>query len=206
LSEMRKTPFLVAIALVCMVLVPNLYASSPDVVLILISREGGRDPDLMIKKEVGVMMDMLKQAGFVVKVSSPAGKAIVGSKITLTPDLKNADVVIADYVGVMMPCMAQPFTAPGEPPVPALVKKTVAAGKPLAAQTSAIDILGRAGVLKGKQLAARAGSGVGVIKDGNIITSTDCPYMALMAGSKDGTVELTRLFIDLLKSHAAPNP
>ncbi len=82
---MRRMFLVIATVLVGLLIVADLHASSPGTVLILISREGGLNPDLMIRKEIGVMKDMLKQAGFLVKVSSPAGKAIVGSKITLTP-------------------------------------------------------------------------------------------------------------------------
>ena len=40
--------------------------------------------------------------------------------------------------------------------------------------------------------------GNGVVQDGNIVTSGSCPFGAKMAGSKDGTPELTQKFIDLL--------
>jgi putative intracellular protease/amidase len=88
-------------------------------------------------------------------------------------------------------------------------------GKPIAAQTGGVLILGEAGVLKGKKFAFEDEkdsnpstypilndgiySGRGVIKDGNIITSGTCPWMAKMTGHQDGTAELTRMLIDAIK-------
>lgn len=43
-------------------------------------------------------------------------------------------------------------------------------------------------------------SGIGVIQDGNIITSGTCPMMMKMTGLKDGTNELTNKLIQTIKS------
>lgn len=199
---MKKALRSVSLALFLLLLL-GACAGHHEPVLILISRRGsGGDPDLMLSREVGVMKSMLNKAGYDVKVSSPLAEEIVGDKLSLKPDLKNRNVVLADYSGYMMPCLAQPFAAPGDDPVPEMVQAMAASGKPIAAQASAITVLSKAGLLKGAQLAAEPGSGVGVISDGNIITSTDCPYLEVWANGKDGTVELTRRFIAALGGHA----
>lgn len=42
-------------------------------------------------------------------------------------------------------------------------------------------------------------SGIGVVQDGNIITSGTCPMMMKMSGLKDGTAELTNKLIQSIK-------
>ena len=185
------------------------HAESGSKVL-LMPREGiSNDIDLMLTKEVGVMTSMLKKAGFEVVVVTVSGKPIVAPTTTLEPDLKLADVKVADYVGFIMPCMAVGLW-PGPPVAPeavAIVKQAVADGKPVAAQLGSVIILAEAGVLKGKQYAfytdplsrdARFEGAIysddTIVKDGNIITSCCCPYMA-MYGSSDETANLTQTLI-----------
>ncbi|MBG0858906.1 MAG: DJ-1/PfpI family protein, partial [Bacteroidales bacterium] len=96
------------------------------------------------------------------------------------------------------------------------VRKVVNEGKPIAAQTGAVLILAKAGVLNGKKFAFpkneidnpdmypefKSGiySGNGVVQDGNIITSGICPMMAKMNFGKDGTAELTQKLIQEIKT------
>ena len=194
----------------CCVITPTdaLAESRPKV--LLIPREGySGDIELMLKKEVGVMTSMLKKTGFEVVVATVSGQPIVAPTTTLEPDLKLADVKVADYVGFIMPCMAVGLF-PGPPVAPeavAIVKQAIAAGKPMAAQLGSVIILAEAGVLKGKQYAfytdplsrdARFEGAIysddTIVKDGNIITSCCCPYMA-MYGSSDKTANLTQTLI-----------
>ena len=109
-----------------------------------------------------------------------------------------------------MPCMAVGL-GPGVPVTPeavVIVKQAVAEGKPVAAQLGSVIILAEAGVLKGKQYAfykdplsgdARFEGAIysndTIVKDGNIITSCCCPYMAAMWGNPDGTANLTQTLI-----------
>lgn len=182
---------------------------------LLMPREGNsRDTELMLTKEVGVMTSMLKKAGFQVVVATVSGQPIVAPTTTLKPDLKLADVKVADYVGFIMPCMAVGL-GPGFPVTPeavAIVKQAVAEGKPVAAQLGSVIILAEAGVLKGKQYAfftdplsrdARFEGAIysdnTIVKDGNIITSCCCPYMATMWGYPDETASLTQTLIAELK-------
>ena len=189
--------------------------------VLLIPREGNsRDIELMLTKEVGVMIITLKDAGFQVVVASASGQPIVGRTTTLEPDLKLADVKVADYAGFIMPCMAVGLF-PGPPVAPeavAIVKKAVAEGKPVAAQLGSVIILAEAGVLAGKRyafftdplnpsygqerdtrFAGAIYSDINVVQDGNIITSGTSPYIARMFGFPDGTATLTRALIAELK-------
>lgn len=182
-------------------------------VLVLITVETSNDMELMLTKEVGVMVSMLEKAGYKTVVASPSGQPLVGRATTLKPDLKLADVKGDDYAGFILPCLS-PGTTVGFGPKPPeaieIVKKAVAQGKPVAAQLSAVDVLSKAGVLKGKQFSmisqyvqyfpdgVRKGSEV--VQDGNIITSAICPNAAKVGGVPDETAELTQKLIDALAS------
>ncbi len=186
-------------------------ASEQKAQVLLVIRQGlSADTEFMLKAEVDVMTSMLEEAGFTVTVTSISGMPIKGQTLKLKPHLKLADVKINNYVGIIMPCMAK-YEAWSEEEV-SLVKQAVAQGKPIAAQRNSIIILAEAGARVGKKCTfayglrtqARFGgaiySGKGVIKDGNIITSSHCPYYArYYGGGDDGTSELTKLFIETIK-------
>ena len=192
--------------------------SNPQV--LMIPREGtSGDWDLMLSKEVGVMSSLLEKAGFKVVVATVKGEPIKGPTITLTPNLKLADVKVADYAGFILPCMAV-GAFPGPPVAPeavAIVKQVVNDGKPLAAAFGSVYVLAQAGVLVGKRYAFPADAlnppppsapdsrfsgaiyaGDAVAQDGNIITSGYCPMLAKMYGGEDRTTELTQTFIATL--------
>jgi len=207
---MKRFTIIVAILASMALWVAHIQAE-PGPKVLLIPREGSSgDIELMLTKEVGVMTSMLKKAGFEVVVATVSGQPIVAPTTTLEPDLKLADVKVADYVGFIMPCMAVGLW-PGPPVAPeavAIVKQAVAEEKPVAAQLGSVIILAEAGVLKGKQYAfytdplsrdARFEGAIysddAIVKDGNIITSCCCPYMATMWGYPDGTANLTQTLI-----------
>ena len=163
----------------------------------------------MLNKEVGVMVSMLEAAGYEPVVASASGQPIVAGATTLTSDMKLADVKVDDYVGFVFPCMAVPMDPPMPPPEALeIAKQAVAQGKPVAAQVGGVATLGMAGVLDGKQFALFGEmaslvpkgirKGMGVVQDGNIITSGVCPFLAKAFGFQDGTSELTQKFIDAL--------
>jgi len=162
----------------------------------------------MLTEEVGVMVNLIEEAGAKVVVASASGKPIVGSTTTLRPDLKLSEVDVGDYAGFILPCMAAGFgedTATLPPEALEIVKKAVAQGRPLAAQQSAVLILAKAGVLDGRRFAIAAEhekditvgicEGAGVVEDGRIITAGTCPLQARTYGLPDTTSELTRKFI-----------
>ena len=182
--------------------------------VLLVARDNSSVLDLMLTKEVGVMVSMLERAGYKVVVASMSGQPLVGSATTLRPDLKLAAVNVDDYAGFLLPCMAPPegqeFPAPRE--LVQFARKAVSTGKPVAAQMSAVGTLFDAGVMTGRQFAAvdRADvrpyfkeavwKGEGVVQDGNILTSGICPNMTKEMGKQDGTAALTQKFIDALAS------
>jgi putative intracellular protease/amidase len=186
--------------------------------VLLIPREGvSGDLDLMLEKEVGLMITILEEHGFKVVIATASAEAIKGNSvpIAIQPDLKLSDVKVSDYAGFIMPCMAVGIL-PGPPvnPIAArIVKAAVAAKKPVAAQLGAVEILAEAGVLVAKEYAFFTDplkpefgttdprfhraiySGDGVVMDDSIITSGICPFMAQMTGQPDGTAELTEKFM-----------
>lgn len=197
--------------------------------VLMIPREGfSQDLDLMLTKEVGVMISMLKEAGFEVVVATRSGMPIIGSTSTLKPDRRLDQVKVDDYTGVVLLCMAV-GGIPGPPVAPeaiSIVQQAVAAGKPVTGQMGSVIILAHAGVLKGKKYAYPFDptkisqavpvidpnfndaiyAGKGLIRDGVIITSGVCPYIEKfmkqrgMEGFIDGTPELTKMLISSLKT------
>jgi putative intracellular protease/amidase len=182
--------------------------------VLLIASEKSTDMELALTQEVGVMTSLLANAGYRVVVATPSGQLLRGDAATLKPDLRLIDVKVADYAGVVVPCMGADVAllAAARPlEVEAIVKQIAAQGKPVAAQHSGVQFLSQAGVLNGKQFAqatnferAPAGiyKGFGVVQDGNIITSGTCPLlmkpMVRIPGREDGTRELTQKLIDAL--------
>jgi putative intracellular protease/amidase len=169
------------------------------------------DLDYMLKKEASVMKDIFEQSGFDVIVATISGEPISSDSSSVIPDLKLDEVIIADYAGFIIPCMADSGEIATESIT--LVKEFIKVGKPVAAQFGGVNVLAKAGVLKGKKYAIyqepdliefpefenAVYSGRGVIQDGNIITSGICPYMARAEKLQDGTLELTQTLIKAMK-------
>lgn len=186
--------------------------------VLIIPREGySNDLDLMISKELNVMLAMLKEAGYQTVIATTSGVSIISPATTIKPDLILSEVKIEDYAGVIMPCMAVGMY-PG-PPVSSetvsIVKQALTAGKPVAAATGSAIILAEAGLLKGKEYAYNGNplevsgrrtrtdsrfvggiyKGDGVVQDGNIITSGVCPSTSKRFNLPDRTVDITNAFI-----------
>ncbi len=198
--------------LICLCLLSGIFVSyskdTPRVLLFL--EDNSAQLQYMLIHEVGQMKEILEHSGYQVSLASISGEILQTDSITVKPDLKLSNVIIKDYAGFILPCMATNDTI-----VTAeeknFVRTVLSQGKPIAAQMGAVWILAKAGVLKGKKYAIfdepqnesafKDGiySGRGVVKDGNIITSGICPYMAKMSGEKDGTAELTNTFIAAIK-------
>lgn len=182
-------------------------APTPTPTVLVIPREGSLVSEVNLTNELVVMISMLQEAGFQVVVASASGQPFVGRTTTVETDLKLADVKVADYVGFVLPCMAQGIPGPVPPEAVEIVREAVAQGKPVAAQDGSVVILHEAGVLEGKKYAYRYKdarisegiySGSGVVQDGNIITSGMCPERARESTTPDGTPELTQKLIDSL--------
>jgi putative intracellular protease/amidase len=169
--------------------------------------------DYMIIREFGMMKTTLSDAGFTVIVATVDGKLVQGKTISIMPDLKLSDVHVADYKGIIVPCMNAGLIPDESVQV---VKDALAQGKPIAAQNGAVRVLSLADGLKGKNFAISAyfatGDGKqwfnwdggkyvgdGVVQDGKIVTSGVCPTMAKYVKTPDGTLELTQKLIALMQ-------
>jgi putative intracellular protease/amidase len=198
--------FLISILLSC-------KREAPKVLLFIEDNSGHLG--YMLTHEVGKMSELLKQSGFEIKIATISGEILKADSITVTPNLKLSEVNVNDYAGFIMPCMATKESIVTIEEIN-FVKSVVNESKPMAAQLGAVFILAKAGVLSGKKYAwadeknqnvnmypaFKSGiySGNGVVQDGNIITSGTCPWMAKMMEHQDGTTELTRALINLIKA------
>jgi putative intracellular protease/amidase len=179
--------------------------------VLLFIRDGSIDLEYMLKNEAGLIKETLETAGFKVEIATPTGETITAGSVNLKPDLKITDVSVQQYAGFILPCMAvdDSKTQPSEEAV-RMVKEAIAADKPVAAQLGSIRTLAKAGLLKGKKYAAvgefedpyfegSIRSGTGIVRQGNIITSGICPYMAREKQIKDGTKDLVNALIKTIK-------
>jgi putative intracellular protease/amidase len=210
-TDMKR--LLIAI-MVCIFILSCAYAqNAPKVLLFMRDAQKSDDLEYMLKKEVGVMKETLEKSGYKVVIATLDGSSIVKGSTTVKADIKLADAKIAEYAGFILPCLAVPsYPAPPDVSTDAivLVKNAVSAGKPVAAQTGSLWTLAEAGLLKGKKYAyafeekntyfsGAIFSGTGVVKDGLILTSGYCPYMALKMNTKDGTEQLARALVEVMK-------
>jgi protease I len=174
--------------------------------ILLYLQDNPAELQYMLIHEVGKMREILEHSGFQVTIASLSGELLKTDSATVQPDLKLSNVSIKDYAGFMIPCMSTNDTIVTVEEKN-FVRTVLRQDKPLAAQLGAVWILAKAGVLTGKKYTLfddpgnesefKDGiySGRGVVKDGNIITSGTCPWMAKMTGNKDGTEELTNTLI-----------
>lgn len=112
----------------------------------------------------------------------------------LAPDMRLADVVITDYVGVVVPCMQAGLYSPPKAGVEVL-KTAAAAGLPIAAQHSD-EMLIPAGLYAGRHVATSPG----VVRDGMLLTSYNCPFNAAGGNLPVDTSALINQFISLVKA------
>ena len=200
----------IAIILMLITFLSSFQTSKPKVLMYI--QDNSMDLNFMLKNEAIKIKQILEQAGFDVDIASISGEILKSESMSIKPDIMLSEVNINNYSGFIVPCMAPNDT------VTTLqernfIKAVVQEGKPLAAQTSAVYLLAESGILRGKKFAMEEKlidmspefknavySGIGVIQDGNIITSGTCPMMMKMTGLKDGTNELTNKLIQTIKS------
>jgi putative intracellular protease/amidase len=184
-------------------------------VLLFVPEDSSADLAYMLDKEAGVMKNLLEEAGFDVVVASATGQPFVVGEVTLVPNSRVADVDAAEIAGIVMPCMATVSDRVLPPELTAIIQDAAAKGKPIAAQFGGIQTLAKTGVLSGKRVSYieefAEDSGVfgdaiysgthDIVKDGNIITSGVCPYMAREREGEleDGTLALIRSLIAELR-------
>ncbi len=172
-------------------------------------REGSRDLDRMLVREVGVMRQMLEDAGYAVDIATPRDEVLSTDTLALTPTIRLADVRIENYAGLVLPCMAPAAGHDMPERVDALVAEALEKGLPMAASRGSVTSLAKAGALVDKQFAYAgpvssverpefAGGtyiGTGVVRDGAISTAGICPLAAHSLGEPDGTEDLMQAFI-----------
>jgi putative intracellular protease/amidase len=203
-GKMKKST--IAVLATCLFLCRALPVDAGQKVLMIV-KDGSDAMDLMLTDEIGVMMSLLKEAGYEPVVATESGGLLKGTSCSLQPDLKLGDVALGDYVGVMVPCMAFGIERGVVADGVSLVKDAFDRGIPIAAQQGGVAFLEKAGILKGKRFAIARGyqyiasdgnyQGSDVTSDGTIVTAGVCPYQAT-ATSPSTTKELTRQFIALL--------
>lgn len=201
------------IALILCTFVISYAQNAPKVLLFMRNAQSSGDLEYMLKKEVGVMKDTLERSGYTVVVATLDGASFSAGATTVKADIKLAEANVADYTGFILPCLAVPsYPAPPDvsPEALALVKAAVSAGKPVAAQTGSLWTLAKAGVLKDKKyayameeksalFAGATFAGTGIVRDGLVITSGICPFMALKSEMKDGTKQLALALVEAMK-------
>jgi putative intracellular protease/amidase len=201
------------IAIVLGTFILSYAQNTPRVLLFMRDAKKSDDLEYMLKKEVFVMKDTLEKSGYKVVIATLDGSSVIAGSTTVKADLKLAQAKVADYAGFILPCLAVPsYPAPPEvsPEAIALVKNAVSAGMPVAAQTGSLWTLAEAGLLKGKKYAyafaeksphfeGATFAGTGVVRDGLIITSGICPYMALKTKANDGTEQLALALVAAMK-------
>jgi putative intracellular protease/amidase len=199
--------------LLLIIFLASFRVDKPKVLLYI--QDNSMDLSYMLTHEVGKMIELLNQAGFEVIIATMSGERIKADSIKIKPGLKLCDVNINDYSGFIMPCMAPYDTIVTSTEI-SFIRKVMKEGKPIAAQTAAVLILAKAGALDGKKYAFASDKmispdmfsefktaiycGVGVIQDGNIITSGSCPMAARTIGALDGTPLLTQKLIQEIKN------
>jgi putative intracellular protease/amidase len=163
--------------------------------VLLIVREVSNDMEFMLNNEVSVMIDLMRKAGAEVFVATESGKPMHAGLAKLVPDLKLSMVQMADYDGIVIPCMqAGDFENNVPQDAIPIMKEAFAAGKPIAAQ-NALEMVAAAGLVAfGRPVA----SAPGVVVDGKLITSYNCPYMAKLNGKPVDTYNLIAKFMEML--------
>ena len=182
-------------------------------ILLVVTEDSSADLEYMLTMEAGVMKDLLEQAGFDVVAASATGQPFLAGEASLTPDARFSDVEVADYAGIIVPCMGTAGERTVSPELVAILREAASLGMPMAAQFGGIDDVAQTGILSGKRIsyidefvednptfedAVHAGTH-GIVRDGNIVTSGVCPYIARARGMDDGTKALVEALIELIR-------
>ncbi|HLO60535.1 MAG TPA: DJ-1/PfpI family protein [Bacteroidales bacterium] len=204
---MKKLTLLMIIPIILL----SFKAETPKVLMFI--QDNSYDTGYMLKNEAGLMKQILQESGFTVEIATLSGELLNSDSISIQPDLKLSEANVKNYAGFIIPCMAAKDTVI-TPEERRFVKSITEQNKPLAAETGAVLILAKAGLLKGKKYAfvesyvnqwktdfeGAIFSGEGVIRDGNIMTSGICPMQTKMYGKANGTAELTKMLVEAMKA------
>ncbi len=161
-------------------------------VLIVIRSYSSADMPYMTDNELGVMIDMLEDAGFELWVTSLTYDPYESETRTITPDLLVGAVDAADFDAVILPCLAA-GRSPASQEIVELVTEFYKQEKVIAAQYGARYTLYVRDIIADDQLTSSE-----VLQKGRVITSGCCPYMARYYGCEDGTRALIERLITTL--------
>jgi hypothetical protein len=177
---------------------PRPISVSPKV-LIVIRGYSSADMPYMTDNELGVMIDMLEDAGCKLWVTSLTYDPYESETRTITPDLLVGAVDVADFDAVILPCLAA-GRSPAEQEMAELVREFDKQEKVIAAQFGARYTLYAAQRFspEGDIIAHDQLTSSEVLQKGRVITSGCCPYMARYSGCEDGTRALIEKLITTL--------
>jgi hypothetical protein len=170
---------------------PRPISENPKV-LIAIRGYSSRDMPYMTDNELGVMIDMLEDAGCKTWVTSLTYDPCESATRTITPDLLVGSVDVADFDALVLPCLAA-GTLPASQEIVELVKEFHGREKVVAAQYGARYTLAQLDMMTNDQI-----TNPEVLQEGMVITSGCCPYMAKHYGCEDGTRALIEKVITTL--------
>jgi len=174
--------------------------------VLIMPREPSRDMEVALRQEYQVIADYVKSAGYQVEVATLSGRELRAGSLSLTPDLKLADVRTKDYVGIVMLCSNAGTGLPISDEAKRIVRQAAARKLPIAAQRGSVLILTAAklwnpdecGIPKTDRL--RGLGGTGIFQKGLILTSGICPMYSAEASLPDCSREMARRFVALVQS------
>lgn len=210
---MRRLLATLSMAVIALpVALPATVHAQEESTVFMFIRDGSRDLDLMLNREVAVMKNMLEDAGYSVDIATASGEPMVADTITIAPTVSLDGLDISAYAGVVLPCMA-PARGHGVPDeVDDIMRKAVKLGMPIAASRGSVETLAQAGGIVGRRYAFASAvdlgkrpeflggdfQGTGVVRDANVSTAGICPLAAKSLGEPDGTTDLMLAFIESL--------
>jgi putative intracellular protease/amidase len=190
---MRQTGMKFLLVVLALFLISQFVDAQKKV--LMIAREVNDRSEYEINNEANAMINLLQNAGFEVTVASELGKEIVAGLAHLKVDMKLSEAKTEDYLGVIVPCMHV-----DDSNVPAdgvrILKEAAAQGKPIAAQ-HAWEMIAPAGLIS---FGRRMADSPGVVVDGKLVTSFNCPTRARINGKSDDTYGLVKQFIKMLNA------
>lgn len=178
-------------ALVFLLAAVDLTSGAPTVLMLMPQRS--MDAGFFVQNEATVMIDLLAQAGYSTAVATVDGKAFGTAGHALQADLQTSAVQLEDYVAVLLPCMGA-GDYPATKDNVAVAKEADARGMIVAGE-NVEEVLYPSGLTRDHKTARAPG----VVVDGNLITSYNCPYMAQQNGKAVDTRELIAGLLKLIR-------
>jgi hypothetical protein len=102
---MKRDCRMLLVTTVLLVLLPAVETSAAGKVLIIL-RHGFEESNFMLDQEVRPIIKQLTDAGFEVRTALDMGLAFGYGKSAFQVDAKLSEIRTADFVGIVIPCMA----------------------------------------------------------------------------------------------------